>query len=398
MDDARPPAQPPGGPGDASRARRILSIDGGGIRCLIGIELLCALEERLGALHGDPGRRLWQHFDLVAGTSGGAIVASAIALGHSMRDVRDFVVRNARNMFREARWYAKHRSLYDASGLEQDLKDWFGEDTTLGSQRLRTLLMVVMRNWSTDSAWLVSNNPRAPFNARGLDDCNLDLRVWELARASSAAPAYYVPETIRFGRARPYDFVFVDGGLTGFLNPAFKAFLFATSAPYGLCWPTGEERLTLVSVGSGDLRRRRPGVRAASLHLLGAVRGLPQAMLQATVREQDLLCRTFGACRTGDPIDLEVGDMKRRAHAGAPALFAYHRVDARLDAEGLASLQCGDIRPRDVGRLDAVEFVGELSRIGRALAARVVDDVARDCGPGSAQRGVDPLEHGASRA
>lgn len=95
---------------------RILAIDGGGIRCLIAIEVLLALEERLAAATGDPQRRLCQHFGLVAGTSGGAIIATAVALGISMREIRDFVVANARNMFREAPWTARFWSWYDKTG------------------------------------------------------------------------------------------------------------------------------------------------------------------------------------------------------------------------------------------------------------------------------------------
>ena len=61
---------------------------------------------------------------------------------------------------------------------------------------LKTLQLMVMRNWSTDSPWLASNNPNARFNQPELDDCNLHLPLWQLTRASAAAPAYYVPETI----------------------------------------------------------------------------------------------------------------------------------------------------------------------------------------------------------
>lgn len=259
------------------------------------------------------------------------------------------------------------------------MKQWFGADTALGSDRLRSLLLLVMRNWSTDSPWLVSNCPRAPFNDRALDDCNLDLRLWQLARASAAAPAYYTPETIRFGRAKPYEFVFVDGGLTGFLNPAFKAFQFATTAPYGVAWPAGEDRLVVVSVGASDVRFKRLGRSARDLTLWRAVLGLPNAMLQATVREQDLLCRTFGRCLTGDPIDLEVGDMRQAITAVEPRLFRYHRLSPALSDAGLAALGCADIRPRDVVQIDAVAHVEALSRIGRALAMQRLDGVMADC-------------------
>ncbi|MBU1360483.1 MAG: patatin-like phospholipase family protein [Gammaproteobacteria bacterium] len=359
--------------------RRILALDGGGIRCLIGIEILLALEERLAAETGDPGRRLCQHFDLVAGTSGGAIVGTAVALGLPMREIRDFVVANARNMFLEAPWHTRLRSWYDKSVLERNMRDWFGDDTTLGSDKLRTLLMLVMRNWSTDSPWLVSNNPAARFNARELDDCNLDLKLWQLARASAAAPAYYTPETIRFGVEKPYDFVFVDGGLTAFLNPAFKAFQFATTAAYGLQWPAGEERMLLVSVGAGEARHRRVGQHGDSVNLWTAMAGMPNAMLQATVREQDLLCRTFGRCRTGHEIDLEVGDMQSTATAIEPRLFGYHRLSPQLTTAGLAALGLEHIATKSVIQIDAVEQVEALSEIGRRYAAQVIDGVWRDC-------------------
>jgi len=362
-------------------AKRILAIDGGGIRCLIGIEVLAELEQRLAAAFGDPGYRLCQHFDLVAGTSGGAIIATAVALGLPMVDIRDFVVANARNMFRPAQWYRRYWSLYDKEELEHNMQHWFGADTRLGSDRLRTLLLLVMRNWTTDSPWLVSNNPDAPFNARHLDDCNLDLLLWQLASASAAAPAYYTPQTIRFGREQPYDFVFVDGGLTGFLNPAFKAFLYATTEPYGLSWPAGEDGLTLVSIGAGDARQHRTRKPASDITLLGAVRTMPNAMLQASVREQDLLCRSFGRCRTGGPIDLEVGDLRHTSSAAEPRLFTYHRINVPLTDAGLAHIGCGHIPPRMVRRIDAVEQVQALSEIGRALALHTLGQVLPDLLP-----------------
>lgn len=350
--------------------RRILALDGGGIRCLIGIEVLAAFERRLADESGRADARLCEHFDLVAGTSGGAIVAAAVALGLPMSEIRDFVVANAANMFRPASCLRRHRSLYDESHLAQNMRDWFGADTTLGSDRLRNTLLLVMRNWSTDSPWLVSNCPAAPFNDRARDDCNLDLPLWQLARASAAAPGYYLPETLRFGRDQQYSHVFVDGGLTGFLNPAFKAFLFATTSPYGLGYATGEERLSLISVGAGDVRHQRPQVPAEDIHLLRALQGVPNAMLQASVREQDLLCRSFGRCLSGDPIDLELGDMKALRSAMEPRLFTYHRVNVALTADGLAGLGCGHLRAKDLVKIDAVDQVPALSEVGRALGRR----------------------------
>ncbi len=351
--------------------RKILSIDGGGIRCFIALEILASLELLVQEKTGDKNRRLCQHFDLIAGTSGGAILASAIAMGSSMADIREFTIENAKFMFTRSKWYQRHRSIYDKSPLEQNMKDFYGADTLLGSERLKTLLLLVMRNWTTDSPWLVSNNPTAQFNNRALDDCNLDLPLWQLARASAAAPAYYEPETIQFGSKDPYEFVFVDGGLTGFNNPAFKAFLYATTNAYGLNWPAKESELSIISVGAGDVRHKRIGVSASRLNVIRSVLSFPNAMIYSTTREQDLLCRTFGRCVTGDSIDLEVGDMQNSRTAIEDRLFRYHRLNPCLSKGGLIALGCEDIRPKDVAPIDSVEHLDSLMRIGQAMGPTV---------------------------
>ena len=98
---------------------------------------------------------------------------------------------------------------------------------------------MVMRNATTDSPWPISNNPRAMFNSTGDDNDNLKLPLWQLVRASTAAPTYFPPEEIQVGQNH---FLFVDGGVTMYNNPAFKLFLMATMPAYRVEWPTGEDR------------------------------------------------------------------------------------------------------------------------------------------------------------
>ena len=54
-------------------------------------------------------------------------------------------------------------------------------------------------------------------------------------------------------------------------------------------------------------------------------------------------------------------------------LFRYARYNAELTAEGLRDLGCGDIEPEDVQKMDSVEFIPALQRVGKAAAARDVD-------------------------
>lgn len=360
------------------RPRRILSIDGGGVRCMVALEILLALENRIIEQTGDPNRKLCDQFDLIAGTSAGAILAAAVAMGSPMSEVREFVLQNAKLMFKPARWYTRYRSLYDKGDLEQHMRDWYGADTTLGSEKLKTLLLMVMRNWSTDSPWLVSNNPHAQFNQPELDDCNLHLPLWQLTRASAAAPAYYVPETITFGQKKQYEFIFVDGALTGFINPAFKAFQYVTNGAYGLNWPATEQALTLVSVGSGDVRHKKLDKTEKDINIFKSVLGIPNAMIYATTREQDLLCRTFGRCITGESIDLEVADMKGTTFPLQNRMFRYHRINPVISDDGLTAIGCGHIKPKDVAAIDKVQNIDLMAEVGQAMCG-VVDEVVGDC-------------------
>ena len=105
-----------------------------------------------------------------------------------------------------------------------------------------------MRNATTGSAWPVSNNPRARYNQEGEHGSNLLLPLWQLVRASAAAPVFFLPEAIKIGRSA---FEFADGGTTPYCNPALIAALTATLPCYRVEWPTGTDRLHLVSVGTG---------------------------------------------------------------------------------------------------------------------------------------------------
>src|SRR5262249_27801675 len=156
-----------------------------------------------------------------------------------------------------ARFVHRLQYRFDSEPLAKSLRDAFGAKRTLGTPELRTLLMVMLSNATTDSPWPLTNNPRARFNDRSLPDCNLDLPLWQIVRASTAAPPYFSPEVVQVGPSR---FVFQDGGVTPYNNPAFLLFLLATSGPYRLGWPTGAEKLLLVSIGTGTVPNDQPSL------------------------------------------------------------------------------------------------------------------------------------------
>jgi hypothetical protein len=243
-----------------------------------------------------------------------------------------------------------------------------GADTTLGSEKLRTLLMMVMRNATTDSPWPLSNNPKAKYNDAARADCNLQLPLWQLVRASTAAPTYFPPEVVRVGR----DFIFVDGAVTMYNNPAFQLFLMATSEPYRLLWPTGEDQMLLISVGTGATANANSNLSPEEMNLLYNAGTIPSALMAAALYEQDFLCRIFGKCLAGDLLDREIGSVIGQGIPNVPKLFTYARYNAELSREGLDALGLEHINPRHVQQIDSVDHIGEMQEVGRTLAQQKV--------------------------
>jgi len=347
--------------------KKLLSLDGGGVRGLIAIEILARIERTLREAYGRPDLVLY--FDYVAGTSTGAIIGTFVSLGMPVDELRDIFVKRAREMFSPSKVLQRFRSRYVSANLERILKAMLG-DMTLGSDALRTLLLLVMRNATTDSPWPLSSNPSAIFNDRASPHCNLKLPLWQLVRASTAAPTYFPPEVIDIGGER---FIFVDGAVTMYNNPAFLLFLMATLEPYRLRWPSGEENMLVISVGTGLSRNADANLTTGQMNVLYTAGSVPAALIYSAQVEQDKLCRIFGKSHARDALDVEIGDLSGTGSSLGSKLFTYMRYNVALTRDGLDDLGLSDIREEHIRPLDCVDRIEELQRVGRAAAARLVD-------------------------
>jgi patatin-like phospholipase/acyl hydrolase len=376
--------------------KRILALDGGGIRGVFTLEVLLKIEELLREYYAkqDPEKAktfvLRDHFDFLAGTSTGAIIATCLCWGMSVEKVKNLYIEEGRKMFERVSWRNptdKLASLYDPGPISDFLQGLFmekdGTVATLASPRLRegekkNFLMVVVRNHTTGSAWPLTNNPDAIYNDLRRPDCNLQIPLWKLVRASTAAPVFFPPEKVRLGETES---VFVDGSITPYCNPALIAALTAILPGYHMNWPTGPENIRVVSIGtlafSSELTVANP-----SLWLGALAAKLPAALLQSISWQQDYLCRCLGECDFGEILDGEVGYL-------VDALDA-----ANLDSEGKPKIPVWQPRPsvswfkyvrynrsfkkkemqdilrehRDLARLDAVNGIPHLIEIGKAYA------------------------------
>lgn len=365
------------------RPRKLLALDGGGIRGTITLRVLERLEAKLReALNAGSEFRLCDFFDLIGGTSTGAIIATALARRMSVAEVAQFYREFGHKVFVKQKIWERWQSLYGEGELAQTLQQTFGAEADLAPENLGCVLVVVTRNATTDSAWPISSNPFAKYNDPTRSDCNLRIPLWQLVRASTAAPVYFPPEIIRWD---PHDdekaFVFVDGGTTPYNNPAFLLFRMAAEPAYRLGWPTGERNLLVVSVGTGWAPViGAPADDPDTNVLSSAINTLSALMSQASV-DQDVNCRIIGRCAYGGIIDRELHDLiavdpgsedrKVPLDKDLGKAFTYVRYNAELTEEGLAQLGLAGIDPDQVRKMDSVDHISDLETIGEKVAQLV---------------------------
>jgi hypothetical protein len=366
------------------RPRKILALDGGGIRGIMTLEILKKIETLLRDQTGKQDLVLCDWYDYVGGTSTGAIIAAGVASGMSVDELLGFYVESGTDMFDKRSIFQRWKSLYEDGPLQHQLKDTFGEGTTLEPEHLRCLLLAVTRNATTDSPWPISSNPLAKYNEPGRPDCNLRIPLWQVVRASTAAPIFFPPERVEWDTSDPEKtFVFVDGGITPYNNPAFLLYRMATEPAYNLGWATGEAQLLITSVGTGAAPNVLDNVEDPEKNLLFNLASLPGDLMYACSVDQDTNCRTTGRCVYGEELDREVGDLIPRRERADGTLepipvtedlgraFLYSRYNADLSEYGLAALGLPDVDPDKVAQLDAVDAMDDLRRIGRAVAEKV---------------------------
>jgi predicted acylesterase/phospholipase RssA len=355
--------------------KRILSLDGGGVRGMLTIGILERLEEIIERIEGRPVR-LGEWFDLIGGTSTGSIIAALLALGYRAAEIREFFERLTplifkRSLRRVVGWNAK----FDARNLARELTSVIGA-RTLESPDLLTGLCIMLKRLDTGSAWQLMNNPRSAFWDDPPDRAHTGNRHFPLAnvvRASTAAPGFFDPEPIPIVENQQPG-IFIDGALTSHNNPALMLAMAALIPAIGLNWTAGPADLLIVSVGAGSSRPTvtlKEAKKASSLML--ALKSL-----SAIISENQNLVLTimsyFGQSPLAWPINSEIGDLgPLKPHGGE--LFRFLRYDVRLEQSWLERELEERLAPQSIAklrRMDDPSNLASLLRLGRAAAARQV--------------------------
>ena len=243
------------GPKENSRSTAAAS------KVALSLEVLAAIERKLRERLGSPTLVLGDWFDYIGGTSTGAVIAAGLATGMPVEELRTKYASLASRVFSKRFLPLRLTSRYRNTPLETELETFFGSKRTLGDSELRSLLLIVLHNAATDSPWpLTGIRPAAKYNRADRylvspPDRNLDIPLAPLVHGSTAAPFYFSPQELTVGS---HKFIVADGGMTPFNNPTLLIFLMATLPEYGLCWPAGENRILIVSVGTGSSPSAHP--------------------------------------------------------------------------------------------------------------------------------------------
>jgi hypothetical protein len=213
--------------------KTLLSVDGGGIRGIIPLACLVRLE----SLRGRPCREL---FDMVAGTSTGAVIAAGIALGISARGLLALYRELARRAFERLPFWqvlgnlGNHR--YSNAFVAETLTK-VGADVPLNQLPMDVLITAKdVRTGRTD--FFVNDNPSNAglWGTISLKDAVL---------ASIAAPTYFPAHR---GIVRGSEHTWVDGGVGVAGNPCYQVAVEALHYGAGKYIP-GETRM--LSFGTG---------------------------------------------------------------------------------------------------------------------------------------------------
>jgi len=283
---ASPAARRLFGPGK----KRILTLDGGGVRGIVTIAFLKEMERQLRERTGKLNLVLADVFDLVAGTSVGSMIATMLALGKPMDEIESTFRTLAPKIF-SGRDTIFGQKRFSAVPLVNGVRSIVG-DERLGSSKLLTGLVIIAKRVDTDSVWVMSNNPDMPYYEDGPEwDGNKHYKLEMLVRASTAAPFLFTPTEItihtdRFGKKKTG--WFVDGGVSPHNNPAVQVLMMAALPAYQLEWTLSPDDLLMISVGTG--LHRSPVDRGKKV-----ISGLLAGTLLGRERREDIEEAAFAA-------------------------------------------------------------------------------------------------------
>ncbi len=347
--------------------KRILAMDGGGIRGALTLGILKSIEDTLRKQHGnDPDFRLCDYFDLIGGTSTGSIIASLLAIGKGIDEIQEMYQQLGTRVFGKTRILSLLRAgKFDEKELEKLLEEQLGQET-IGGNNIKTGLCIVAKRADTGGTWAFLNHPGGKYF-----EANKGILLRNAVRASSAAPTYFDAEAFDVGNGEVG--AFVDGGVSMHNNPAMLLFLMATTKGFPFKWKTGGDLLELVSIGTGYAKIRRRVDECIGIAGVKWAPVVPAMLMDDADIHNQLLLQYMSKSPTAKTINSEFGDLADDSLCSKP-LFHYLRYDVKLEQNDLNELGFTKVIAEKIREMSDVKNKEVLRDIGLEAGKRIVKD------------------------
>ncbi|MDJ0556726.1 MAG: patatin-like phospholipase family protein [Microcoleaceae cyanobacterium MO_207.B10] len=222
---------------------KILSLDGGGIRGVMSARILQEIEQQI---QQQKGESLQEYFDLVAGTSTGALIAGAIISGMNSNQIIDIYQNEGIEIFPyQSRLSPKRLPLiwkygisapkFSNEGLINVMKKYLVKNQIPIKIKdvVKPNILIVGYDMSKDEPWFFNNTFSWWYS---------NLPLWEICVSSASAPTYFPPYELK-GEGQSYPHI--DGGVAA-NNPTLAAVAYAIKMGHKL------EDISVLSIGTGQ--------------------------------------------------------------------------------------------------------------------------------------------------
>jgi hypothetical protein len=209
----------------------VLCLDGGGTRGIGTLKMLADLEK-------ETGKKVYDMYDRIYGTSTGGLMAILLATGKSASEVLDIYLKGMDRIFYRS-WgdaisnpAGLHSAMYNPAGLEGLITELLGEAKL---KDVKVPVAVTYVDKATQRVKLLSSE----------NEKTSDVTILEAGRATSAAPTYFPAKEVQLKHKK---ITAIDGGV-GANNPSEQA-LMDLKKKYGQGFET-KYKVNLLSLGTG---------------------------------------------------------------------------------------------------------------------------------------------------
>ncbi len=229
-----------------NKAFKILAIEGGGIRGIFPAKFLADLEEELSR-NGAEQTNIYQHFDLICGTSTGGIIALGLSLGIPAKEIYELYKNNAAKIFSNKRGLLGQlrNAQYDRTELEELIRKKFRHPDGSRDYRLedcKTAVCIPIYDLMQGKPSVLKSKYHEAFV------CDYHIPAYQAALAASAAPTYFNPYSAMYTDLNGQLQVFnnkIDGGVFA-NNPTLLGIIEAQKA-----FHMNLKDLRVLSIGTG---------------------------------------------------------------------------------------------------------------------------------------------------